>query len=526
MKGKFLPLLAALLTVAVWAPAANAAGGDIKWRFELRGEYVHRPPVVDPAGNIAVVASSGDVYSLTPQGTLRWTVQFLGGDGGPSVGADGTVYVASGSTITAIASNGSIRWQFTEPGAGGQGVIAGPNVGPDGNIYAVTDYGGIGAFALSPQGALLWSDSGNPTFNEYGQLGADVVFGSGRLYVAFDEVGVSQSTMYGLTLGGQQQWARGLGGTDDPFMQQQRQPATGADGSLYMTAMGGENGWSLFRINPDSGNLMWSRSPYPSNGMSAPSVGPDGTVYFSRSLGYLEAVRPAGDTNWTFFDGEIIDHPRVSPDGSIVVAGDRPDSACRGRFAAGTLRTERRSGRRCFRWTAARTRSSMRPPHSRPTARRRTSGRRRGTPETSRTSTPSTRPVAGHHHHHHRHLRLRLRRHRLLRRHHHLRLHHHRLLRRHHHLRLHHHRRHLHHHHHLLLLHHHHRHLHHHHRHLRRHHRLRLRHHLRHLRLRHLLRLHVASHGSSGSPLGGRGPGSGAPAARSELYAGFAHSGR
>ena len=66
-------------------------------------------------------------------------------------------------------------------------MIAGPTVGPDGNIYVISDYGGLGAFALSPAGQLLWSNPGNPTFSEYGQLGAEIVFGSGRLYAAFDE---------------------------------------------------------------------------------------------------------------------------------------------------------------------------------------------------------------------------------------------------------------------------------------------------------------------------------------------------
>jgi hypothetical protein len=47
----------------------------------------------------------------------------------------------------------------------GQGVIAGPTVGPDGNVYVISDYGGLGAFALSPAGQLLWSNSGNPTFS-------------------------------------------------------------------------------------------------------------------------------------------------------------------------------------------------------------------------------------------------------------------------------------------------------------------------------------------------------------------------
>ena len=298
--------------------------GVVQWRFQVSGQYVLHPPAVGPDGGVVVASSTGDVYSLTAAGGLRWVVPFVGGSGGPSIGADGTVYVASMSTITAIAADGSIRWSFTEPSVG-QGMIAGPTVGPDGNIYAISDYGGLGAFALSPAGQLLWSNSGNPTFSEYGQLGAEIVFGSGRLYAAFDEYGVAASTMFSLSLGGEQPWARPLAGSDDMFMQQQRQPATGSDGSLYLTGMGGESGWSLYRLDPGSGALLWNYSPWPSNGMSAPSVGPDGSVYFSRSLSYLESVTPAGRSRWTFFDGSIFDDPAVSPDGSVVVAGVRPN---------------------------------------------------------------------------------------------------------------------------------------------------------------------------------------------------------
>jgi outer membrane protein assembly factor BamB len=264
------------------------------------------------------------VYSLTAAGGLRWVVRSVGDGGGPSIGADGTVYVASINTVTAIAPYGSIRWRYTEPSSG-QGVIAGPTVGPDGNIYVISDLGGLGAFALSPAGQLVWSNRGNPTVAERGQLGAAIVFSSGRLHAAFDEVSVAPSTMFALSLGGAQQWTTAIGGTDDPFMQQQRQPATGSDGSLYLTAMGGANGWSLFRLNPGTGNVLWNYSPWPSNGMSAPSVGPDGSVYFSRSLSYLESVTSAGQSRWVFSDGSIIDNPAVSPDGRVVVAGVRPN---------------------------------------------------------------------------------------------------------------------------------------------------------------------------------------------------------
>lgn len=326
---------AAVLVLALASPAVIGASGAtaatlgsqgvVKWRFQVPGQYVLHPPAVGPDGGVVVTGSLyGDVYSLSPDGALRWLVESVGGDGRPSIGADGTVYVASMSTVTAIAADGSIKWRFTEPSVG-QGVIAGPTVGPDGNIYVISDFGGLGAFALSPAGQLLWSNQGNPTFSEYGQIGAEIVFGSGRLYAAFDEYAVAASTIFGLSLGGAQEWARPLAGTDDMFMQQQRQPATGSDGSLYLTGMGGASGWSLYRVDPASGALLWNYSPWPSNGMSAPSVGPDGSVYFSRSLDYLESVTPAGRSRWTFFDGSIIDHPAVSPDGSIVVAGVRPN---------------------------------------------------------------------------------------------------------------------------------------------------------------------------------------------------------
>jgi len=306
------------------SPVSGTSPGVVKWRFQVSGQYVLQRPAVGPDGGVVVASSSGDVYSLTPQGVLKWVVRSVAGEGGPSIGPDGTTYVAAGSQITAIGPKGLIKWTYTEPSVG-QGVIAGPTVGPNGNIYAISDYGGLGAFALSPAGQLLWSNLGSPIFSEYGQLGAEIVFGSGQLFAAFDEYAVAPSTMFGLSLNGNQRWARSVGGSDDVFMQQQRQPAVGVDGSLYLSAMGGANGWGLKRVDPTSGDVLWNYSPWPASGMSPPSVGPNGSVYFSRSLAYLDAVTPAGQLRWTFFDGSIVDHPAVSPDGTVVVAGDRPN---------------------------------------------------------------------------------------------------------------------------------------------------------------------------------------------------------
>src|SRR5262245_63199898 len=293
---RFRPLLL-LIALALLAGffAADAGAASVKWRFEVDGAYILQAPAVAPDGNVAVVGSSGRLYSLTPDGALEWSVPSVGGEGGPSIGPDGTVYVALGNHVTAVAPDGTIRWTFVEP-TSSQGVIAGPTVGPDGNIYVISDIGGLGAYSLSAAGDLLWSNPGNPIFSEYGQLGAELVFGSGRLFASFDEFGVHQSAMlYGVALGGTQDWAVAAPDANDIFMQRQAQPAVGPGSALYLTGLNSQSGWSLVRFDQSTGSVVWSYTQTPANGMSPPSVGPDGSIYLSRSLGFLDAVNPGGD---------------------------------------------------------------------------------------------------------------------------------------------------------------------------------------------------------------------------------------
>jgi len=116
-----------------------------------------------PIRAIRLIARARRVlYALQPNGALKWlfrTPAFAYGP--PAVGADGSVYVASIDTLYALDSAGRLKWQYSDPGS--QGAIAGPNIGPDGNIYVVNDVGGRGAVALSPNGRLLWNNTGTPT---------------------------------------------------------------------------------------------------------------------------------------------------------------------------------------------------------------------------------------------------------------------------------------------------------------------------------------------------------------------------
>ena len=250
----------------------RSANGRVRWRFQADSDYILQRPAIGPDGTIVAHDSGGFVYALAPDGGLKWifkTRVFAAGP--PSVGADGTVYVADSSTITAINPDGSLKWAFDEP-QGGQGVIAGPTVGPDGNIYAITDIGGLGALALSPAGQLLWSNTGNPVTGQIGQLGAEIVFGPTKpggapdqFYAVFDDFATDVRThLYAFRLNGTQAWTVPLWMSKYTAMMYQQQPAVAPDGTVYVSAVIPVGGaWSLNAFNPADGSLRGTFFPSP-----------------------------------------------------------------------------------------------------------------------------------------------------------------------------------------------------------------------------------------------------------------------
>lgn len=310
----------------------RTAVGRVNWKFRVDSDYVVHRPAVGPKGQIVVQDSGAFAYCLTPTGALKWITRTPGGDGPPSIGADGVTYLGAGNSIFAINPDGTRKWVFTEPGDG-QGLIAGPTVGPDGNIYAISGIFGLGAFSLTPSGQLRWSNNGDPVMEQYGQMGVEIVFGPGvpggtpdRFYAVFDDYTTAvTSHAYAFSFDGNQLWAR-PGGSKDMFMMRQNLPAVGPDGRLFVCGRtsGGAN-WSVTPFSPEDGAYGVSFYPFPGNGMSPPDVGKDGTVYFSQSLAYLHAVGANGRQKWQFFDGSLIQDPIVSPLGNIVCAGGLPE---------------------------------------------------------------------------------------------------------------------------------------------------------------------------------------------------------
>lgn len=119
----------------------------IRWRFTLDADYTLGRAAVGADGIVYVEGVDGNLYALAPDGALKWIHRtgLRGGYGPVAVGLDGTIYMASldprpdgvlgnYGSIHAVNPDGTKKWVFVDTAGT---IIAGPSVGPDGNIYAV-----------------------------------------------------------------------------------------------------------------------------------------------------------------------------------------------------------------------------------------------------------------------------------------------------------------------------------------------------------------------------------------------------
>ena len=302
------PLLCSLVLFLTAGNGFAQGGGELLWSVNLAYTPSTAAPKVAPSGDIYI--HSDDLYAISPAGQIIWSKP----SSDPKtvdVGADGTVYSGAGGTIFAYTPAGQLIWSFTEP-PGGQGIMAGPTVGPDGNIYAVTDGGGLGALSLNPAGNLIWNQPGYVNFDGTGMT--PVPLTGDRLYFAEDVVpGCTEFSegLNALDLDGNLLWCVSFSGI--------ARPVASPNGDALVHDFG-----VLYDFNPD-GSLDWSFSfPFPSGTLIGPSVAPDGTIYIFHNYQNLWSFTPSGTKRWqsdglTGSNFPVV--PTVSPDGSVIVFG-------------------------------------------------------------------------------------------------------------------------------------------------------------------------------------------------------------
>jgi hypothetical protein len=303
--------------------ARPAAQGRIQWKFQADDLYLMTQPAVGPDGTVYVVGALSHLYALTPDGGLKWVRNNVGAFRAPSVAADGTVYITDiNGLVTAVNPDGSTRWSYAGPANAGT-IWIGPNVGPDGNIYGVcqvnpTIGSNFGAFAVSPQGQLLWN---TPNFYNFRHMpyAWEVVFGrpatagEGKIFFA-SGMGLPSEGDHGVhaleTGGGEELWRQdGLG-----------QVTVAADGNVYTKGAGGNN--HIGSYTP-GGQTRWTFS-YTTLGAQPGSdlgVAPDGSCFMTTNTGpKFNAINGNGSfryqlTTWPW----KYTYPNVRPDGNVVV---------------------------------------------------------------------------------------------------------------------------------------------------------------------------------------------------------------
>ena len=122
----------ALLSASLNVLPHEVVPGRFKWRLKLPDQYVPTRPIVGPDGTVYAMGNFGHIYAVNPDGTLRWVVSPAGGVSGClGMMKNGNLVVGGGAGVQALSPvDGSTVWTFPIQTP----LVAGPSVGPDGNI--------------------------------------------------------------------------------------------------------------------------------------------------------------------------------------------------------------------------------------------------------------------------------------------------------------------------------------------------------------------------------------------------------
>jgi hypothetical protein len=323
MKRKLGAIIFSTATVGILSQAVNAGGlgGEVLWRFEIPSDYAGSFVGVGPDGTV-YTTDNLRLYALSPAGSLLWTMAGAGGGRPITFGEDGTIYTSAQATgVRAINPDGTLQWEYMPPDS----VVlhTGPNVGPDGNLYAVQEIragSGLGAFSVDPDGNLRWSNSGDPTIRPADLSNSDVVFGNGRFFAGMDFPRGHGAVTYAFTFDGDQVGYSGSGDWEIPATSFPRMMLDGRIAYRY-----GQVGVMAVR---QDGSVDW-QLPHPGGAafVVGPEVGPDGVLYAGNWSGIqLWAVNPDGTTRWVRprEGNHWLDSISVAPDNGVIVATGTP----------------------------------------------------------------------------------------------------------------------------------------------------------------------------------------------------------
>lgn len=234
---------------------------DSNWQF-MTDDAITCGPSVAADGTIYVGSEDGNFYALNPDGSTKWT--YATGayfdTSTSSVATDGTVYVGTYSTIYALTANGTTKWTYSLPtSVTTSSPVALASVSATDDTLYIKASDGLLYCISTATGALQWTFSVPGT-----SYAAPTVASDGTVYLGSDN-----SILYAINSNGTLKWSF----TADASIY--NAAAIDASGNLYFGTLGG----TIYSLN-SKGSKLWSYSAQNSIS-SSPALGTNNCVYFA-----------------------------------------------------------------------------------------------------------------------------------------------------------------------------------------------------------------------------------------------------
>lgn len=252
------------------SPFAGPLTPHLKWTYKAVN-WIKSQPTIGADGTVYVATGFRPLCALDPaSGAEKWCTSG-GGDANsssPAVSSDGTVYFgARDNKLWAVAPDGTVKWQYKVPFDGD--VVTSPALAPDGTIYMACRC-------------------------ERSALRPPLVFG----------------LVHAFTPDGMLQWQQPIG-----TGLLNSSPAVAADGTIYLGTVEG----TLHALAPNSA-ILWQRTVGTSLRNASPVIGAEGTIYIGSNTG-LSAITAGGTVLWTFAtQGRVDTTPALAEDGTLYVS--------------------------------------------------------------------------------------------------------------------------------------------------------------------------------------------------------------
>jgi hypothetical protein len=303
--------------------------GGIEWDFQITNNSVYGGEVMGTSvaqnGDIYFTSSQGWLYSLDPNGSLRWklnstgqiyTMPVIGKDGsilficGPSLMSYSPIGNLTTAFLISVGSDGIEQWRH-DVGTGNSGV---PLVSDDGLIYTITEQRYM--TCLGSNGSMLW-DRYVPDLTG---TCSPAIFGD-FIYVSTTSEVWKMSRSDGSLLGS---YILENNSRNYPYY-----VSIGSDGTIYVGMATASK--TLYALTSDL-TLKWKFSGSGSF-FNAPSIGKDGTLYVGSMIYFdsngegvisntkVYALAPDGKIKWSVsVNSDVISTVIVSNDSRIYAA--------------------------------------------------------------------------------------------------------------------------------------------------------------------------------------------------------------